>query len=78
MHHGAALWAKPIQSAHAELAASANPAKRTPHCPVLCPRRRSHNHGPAIIETLVPKANKAMTNAPSTVLPVKVATNNAE
>ena len=78
MHQGAALWAKPIQSAQAELAASAKPANRTPKLPVPCPRRRNHSQGPAIMETLVPKAKSAMTIAPSMVLPVKVATNSAE
>ena len=30
------------------------------------------------METLVPKANKAMTSAPSSALPVKAATSSAE
>jgi hypothetical protein len=82
IHQGAALWAKPIQSAQAELAASAKPASRTPQLPAPCPTRlpfkRNHNQGPAIMEILVPSANSAMTPAPSTVLPVNVATNKAE
>ena len=77
-HHGAALWAKPIHKAQAELAANAKPANRTPQSPEPLPRKRSHNQGPAIKETLVPKANKAITPAPSRALPVKAATNKAE
>jgi hypothetical protein len=77
-HQGAVSWAKAIHKAQAELAANANPAKRMPQSPVLLPRKRSHSHGPAIMETLVPKANKAITTAPSNELPVKAATNKAE
>jgi hypothetical protein len=77
-HHGAESWAKAIHKAQAELAAKAKPARRIPKAPLLLPRKRSHNQGPAISETVVPNAKSAMTPAPSIALPVKAATNKAE
>ena len=79
-HQGAVLCTSPIHSAQAELAASAAPAIRTPQAPLsgLCPRNLSHNQGAAVIVTLVPSANNAMTKAPSNGPPAIAATSNAE
>lgn len=87
-HQGAALWARPIHSAHAALLASAKPANRTPQSPPARlgaagpapprPLRRSQSQGPSNIETPLPRAKSAITPAPCQTCPVRAATNSAE
>jgi hypothetical protein len=77
-HHGAVSCARPIQSAHADVAASAKPARRMPQAPLPRLPNRSNTQGPTKRETLLPSANNAMANAPSKALPLSAATSKAE
>ena len=75
---GALSCARPIQMAQESLAAGASPAGRMPQPQLLPPPRRSHNQGPASIERLAPRANSAITSAPSRVLALIAVTSRAE
>ena len=77
-HQGAVSCTSPIHSAQTELASNARPARRIAHWPEPCLRRRSQSHGPAMSETLLPRANSAITAAPSSMLLVSAATSSAE
>jgi hypothetical protein len=46
--------------------------------PGVAPRNFNHTHGPAVMVTLVPNANSAMTAIPLTTLPAIAATSSAE
>lgn len=63
------LFTNHIHSAKIKVASNARPARRMAHCLEPCLRSLSHSQGPAISDTLLPRANSAMTAAPSHQLP---------
>lgn len=71
-------WVMPIHKAQADVSTSASPARRMPQAPLLEARNRKNNQGPRASEAVVPKANKAITPAPSTALADNDANNKAE